>query len=108
MLDASLNSYEGATNIKLTNYRVEVHCSFVVGKSRVAQTFLRQELGLNIDKSLCWSYTTARFQTFVDNRRSVIHEGPDMENWNYVNTKINPADLASRGVAIDRDVWLNQ
>ena len=31
-----------------------------------------------------------------------------MENWNYVNTKINPADFASRGVAIDRDVWLNQ
>ena len=28
--------------------------------------------------------TTARFQTFVDNRLSEIHEGPDMENWNYV------------------------
>ena len=25
-----------------------------------------------------------------------------------IMSKINPADLASRGVAIDRDVWLNQ
>jgi len=28
--------------------------------------------------------TTARFQTVVANRLSEIHEGPDMENWNYV------------------------
>ena len=45
--------------------------------------------------------TTARFQTFVANRLSESHKGPDMENWNYVNTKINLADLASRAGAID-------
>ena len=28
--------------------------------------------------------TAARFKTFVASRLSEIHEGPDMENWNYV------------------------
>ena len=63
-------------------------------KENCRKRFLREELGLKIDKSLLWSdsmsvirdirNTAARFKTFVDNRLSVIHEGPDMENWNYV------------------------
>ena len=41
---------------------------------------------------------TSRFKRFVANRLSVIHEASSPEEWMYVPTKQNPADLASRGV----------
>ena len=40
----------------------------------------------------------ARFQTFVANRLVVIHEGSNTRDWRYVNTYLNPADYASRGL----------
>lgn len=39
-----------------------------------------------------------RFQVFVANRISQIQSLTNPEDWHYVNTKDNPADLASRGV----------
>ena len=41
-----------------------------------------------------------RFHTFVANRLALIHESTDNSQWNYVNTKLNPADLASRGMGV--------
>lgn len=38
----------------------------------------------------CW-------KTFVSHRISKIHKFPNIQ-WHYVNTKLNPADLASRGI----------
>ena len=39
-----------------------------------------------------------RFQTFVANRIAAIHNA---SQWNYVNTELNPAENASRGVSAD-------
>ena len=80
---------------------------------------LRRELSITIDKSVFWTDSTAvlkfihnkdrRFQTFVANRIAVIHDGSDSQSWNYVDSKSNPADAASRGVKADdlleNDQW---
>ena len=42
-----------------------------------------------------------RFKVFVANRLAVIHEHSQPSQWSYVNTKENPADVASRGAAPD-------
>ena len=38
-----------------------------------------------------------RFKTFVGNRISEIHEQSEPSQWRFVPSKLNPADLASRG-----------
>ena len=57
------------------------------------------------------SNTTSRFKVFVANRLSIIHEVTDAEDWHYVSTKENPADLASRGISphdtTSLSRWLN-
>ena len=45
--------------------------------------------------------STARFHTFVANRLAVIHDGSHTSEWRYINTKLNPADHASRGLSAD-------
>eukprot|EP00794_Sanderia_malayensis_P019621 gene19621-biopygen13890 len=70
---------------------------------------LKRELEICVDKSVFWTDSTAvikyinneskRFQTFVANRIAVIKDGSDASQWNYVQTKMNPADDASRGVS---------
>ena len=42
-----------------------------------------------------------RFRVFVANRLSVIHENSDVSQWRYVDTKNNPAEIASRGLLPD-------
>ncbi|KAF6771256.1 hypothetical protein AHF37_10324 [Paragonimus kellicotti] len=42
--------------------------------------------------------TSSRFETFVANRLSSIHDLSSPDDWRYVDTKRNPADLASRGM----------
>ena len=44
---------------------------------------------------------TSRFKPFVANRLATIHELTALEEWRYVPSKENPADLASRGIAAD-------
>ena len=39
-----------------------------------------------------------RFQTFVANRLTIIHDESTPSQWRYVNTKLNPADAASHGL----------
>ena len=39
-----------------------------------------------------------RFQTFVANRVAAIHELTNPDQWRHVYGKLNPADLASRGL----------
>ena len=66
------------------------------------------ELEYNIDQVYFWTDSmstvkyirnqTSRFKRFVANRLSVIHEASSPDQWMYVPTKQNPADLASRGV----------
>ena len=48
---------------------------------------------------LCWiRQLSRRFKTFVANRVSYIQEFTQAQQWHYVPTKMNPADLVSRGV----------
>lgn len=69
---------------------------------------LKEELDLKIDHAVFWTdsmillgyinNTTRRFKTFVGNRLSFIHELTIPEQWRYVDSGLNPADLASRGI----------
>jgi hypothetical protein len=71
----------------------------------------RKELSLSIDQSFFWTDSTCvlwyienedrRFQTFVANRIAAIHNASSPSQWHYVNTELNPADDASRGVPAD-------
>jgi Pao retrotransposon peptidase/Family of unknown function (DUF5641)/Protein of unknown function (DUF1759)/Integrase zinc binding domain len=52
---------------------------------------------------------TDRFNTFVANRLTIIHEGSKPDQWSYVNSECNPADVASRGCHPDdksMHLWL--
>ena len=48
---------------------------------------------------------------FVANRLSVIEQHCDSSQWRHVPSKLNPADLASRGVSVDKllspNLWLS-
>ncbi|XP_060566919.1 uncharacterized protein LOC132725749 [Ruditapes philippinarum] len=72
---------------------------------------LKSEIDIKLDESVFWTdsmavlrfieNSSARFQTFVANRLSVIHDGSNPEQWRYIPTKINPGDIASRGITVD-------
>ena len=49
-----------------------------------------------------------RFHTFVANRVAIIHDGSSPSQWRYVNTEANPADDASRGLAVDSLIKKNR
>ena len=80
---------------------------------------LSRELTLEIRDSVFWSDSmivlqyiyscSKRFQTFVANRLSVIHDGSKPRQWRKVGTKENPADDVSRGLSgsdmISSDRW---
>lgn len=60
--------------------------------------------------ALAWIHSEPnRFQVFVSNRISQIQSLSNPKDWYYVNTKQNPADLASRGVQPQllkcTDIW---
>ena len=69
---------------------------------------LSRELTLEIQDSVFWTDSmivlqyiyscSKRFQTFVANRLSVIHDGSAPRQWREVDTKENPADDVSRGL----------
>lgn len=51
------------------------------------------------------------FKTFIGNRLSVIHDATSPDQWCYIDSNLNPADIASRGIdASDTESlsnWLN-
>ncbi|CAC5381167.1 unnamed protein product [Mytilus coruscus] len=78
------------------------------------------ELEIPVQRSYFWTdsmtvlryikITTSRFHTFVANRLAVIHEGSNICDCRYINSKLNPADLVSRGVSAEgllrMDQWI--
>ena len=52
-----------------------------------------------------------RFKTFVGNRLSVIHDTTSPDQWCYIESKLKPADIASRGIDVSDTesliIWLN-
>ncbi|XP_028394892.1 uncharacterized protein LOC114519037 [Dendronephthya gigantea] len=99
----------------LTIPRMELSAAVVATK---LDGMCRRELSLRINQSFFWTDSTCvlryienedkRFQTFVANRVAAIHNSSSPSQWHYVNTELNPADDASRGVQPDAlERWIN-
>lgn len=68
---------------------------------------LRRELSIDLSSSTFWSDSqvvlayiasdSRRFKVFVANRVAFIRRNTEVSQWKYINTKSNPADIASRG-----------
>ena len=60
----------------------------------------------------CLNNTNKRFKTFFANRLGAIHLLSSPEQWRYVPSVLNPADICSRGVMPKKyetmDLWLNE
>ena len=83
--------------------------------------FIQRESDLNISRVLYWTDSTSvlkyisnktkRFHVFVANKIFRILEASNPSKWRYVNTKLNPADLGSRGLLPNQlkaaELWLN-
>lgn len=127
--DASTIGYGQCSYLRFENIHKHFHCSFVMGKCRVAplkaitiprlelvaattsarvSRLINKELEIVPAKEVFWtdsmivlgyiSNATKPFQTFVANRVQTILENSKVEQWNYVPSESNPADLASRGM----------
>ena len=76
---------------------------------RISQQ-LRQELQHQIDQEYFWtdsqvvlgyiSNESRRFHVFVANRVQDIQDNTSTEQWKYIESKLNPADEASRGMKV--------
>ena len=128
--DASTKGYGQCSYIRLVNEEKQVHCSLIMGKSRVTPlkhvsiprleltaavtsvrvgSMLSKELNYKDVQHFYWtdskvvlgyvSNDTKRFQVYVANRVQEIRNKSNRNQWNYVKTKDNPADIASRGVS---------
>ena len=83
---------------------------------------LRKELEYAPMKEIFWTDSKTvlgyinndarRFHVFVGNRVQEIREQSSPNQWHYVETKSNPADIASRGAGaqelIDNPLWWNE
>ena len=83
--------------------------------------FIQRETDLSISRVLYWTDSTSvlkyisnkikRFHVFVANKISRILEASNPTEWRYVNTKLNPADLGSRGLLPNQlkaaELWFN-
>ena len=79
---------------------------------------IQDELEIPVDDSIFWTDSTCviryleneekRFTTFVANRVAAIREQSLPKQWHYVETALNPADDASRGMAVNAIVNKNR
>ncbi|XP_039865704.1 uncharacterized protein LOC120720149 [Simochromis diagramma] len=82
----------------------------------------KKELQMELKDSVFWTDSTSvlkyinnkttRFRTFVANRVSEIVKVSNPQQWRYVDTDNNPADLASRGLTVqsflkNKQAWLS-
>ena len=82
---------------------------------------LSDVLELNIDQVTFWTDSmivlgyiknvSRRFKTFIGNRLGIIHGAISPNQWHYVESSLNPADIASRVMnTCDKEslhIWLN-
>ena len=97
--------------------RMELTAAVVVAR---LSSQVQRELDVALHSTTLWTDSmvvlgyirnqSRRFKLFVANRVTAILEETEADEWNYVKGKLNPADLASRGIAArDQDslaVWL--
>ena len=126
--DSSSFAYGVCSYLRIVDTKKFVHCSFLLGKSRLApiksvliskleltapvlaerlSCLLKAELDLNIvlifwtDSAAvfyCIRNNTKRFPLFVANRLAIIEQNTELDCWHHVPSNLNPADLASRGI----------
>lgn len=127
--DASLYGYGQCSYLRLVNDADEVHCTLIVGKSRVSplkqitvprleltaatvsakvSRILNQELEYQQATNVFWTDSKAvlgyisndakRYHMFVANRIQLIRDLSDVNQWHYIESEMNPADDASRGL----------
>nr|XP_039247913.1 uncharacterized protein LOC120325816 [Styela clava] len=93
----------------LTIQRLELIAAVVAAE--LANSIL-QELDHTVDSDIYWSDSMSviqminnrseRFKTFVANRINTIHLLSKPHQWHHVEHKLNPADIASRGLMPDK------
>ena len=102
----------------MTIPRLELTAALVSAK---LSALLHKELDFKDLKQVFWtdsrivlgyiSNPSRRFHVFVANRVEQIHDLSSTSEWRYIDTKINPADYASRGMyaedLINCDEWWN-
>ena len=81
-----------------------------------ASEFLRKELCVPKLQEYFWTDSKAvlgyikneskRFHVFVANRVQQIRQSTSVEQWRYISSAENPADLTSRGCSADNLAWL--
>ena len=129
--DASTSGYENCTYRRLEDVKGSVHCSLVMGKSRVVplkrvttprleltaavvsttiSSFLDHELSTLQAENHFWTDSNVvlgyvnndekRFHVFIANRIRQIKDHSSPVQWRHVNSKDNPADIASRGASV--------
>ncbi len=94
---------------QITIPRIELTAAVVAAKM---DRMLKQELQLQLEDSVFWTdrltalqcieNEASRFKTFVANRVSSIREASEPSQWKYVGTALNPADMASRGIKVEK------
>ena len=98
--------------------RLELNAAAVACKLAALVT---KQIPLQLSDTTFWTDSMAvlrfihnkhsRFKVFVANRLSIIHELSQPKQWRYVNTKENPADVASRGAlpsdSIQLKFWIH-
>ena len=127
-VDASSFAYGTCLYLCIIDTKGFVHCSFLLGKSKLApikyisipkleltatvlavhlSCLLKVELDLPVVLILgtdstavlhCIKNKTKRFPVFVANRLAIIKQNTELDCWCHVLSNLNPADLASRGV----------
>ena len=131
--DASELGFGQCSYIRMAHEKDRVHCSLLLGKSRVVPKkfisiprlelnaavlsvkmacLLKKELNLGKVEEWFWSDSKVvlgyikndvrRFKTFVANRIQQIRENTEVWQCQYVPTRENPADDASRGLIAER------
>ena len=88
--------------------RLELTAAVLAAK---LSAFTVRELEFEFSRIVFWSdatvvlryinNTSTRFRTFVASRIELIHTLTSADQWRYVPTDLNPADIASRGVLPD-------
>ncbi|XP_068749322.1 uncharacterized protein [Montipora capricornis] len=109
--DACLSGYGQITYLRIENGKGDLHCSFLMGKARLAPVkpttiprleltaatvsvqvgkMIRREQDVPIDSETFWTDSTAVLKYLRDDTVPT--------QWRYVNSKCNPADDASRAL----------
>ena len=140
--DASSQGYGQASYLRLVDSNNNIHCSLVMGKSRISplkqitiprleltaatvsvkvSALIEEELDMKDLTQVYWTDSQIvlgyivnekkRFKVFVANRVEIIRKSSDVSQWRFIDTKHNPADIASHGISLNEgkksSIWFN-